>query len=174
MNDEKGALRGKKARVSGGSRGIGAAVVKRLAGEGAAVAFTYVSKPERARELGLAVEAEGGRAVALHADSADAAALERAIDEGAQTLGGLDVLVINAGILIFGPVDTFSLEDFDKILAINVRGVFVAAKVAARHLPQGGKILVVGSNTAEPAILPRSTIHPITNAPPPRPPRPLA
>src|SRR5258707_214733 len=90
---------------------------------------------------------------ALHADSADAAALERAIDEGAQTLGGLDVLVNNAGILIFGPVDTFSLEDFDKMLAINVRGVFVAAKAAARHLPQGGKILVVGSNTAERAML---------------------
>jgi len=76
-----------------------------------------VSKPERARELVLAVEAAGGRAVALHADSADAAALERAIDEGAQTLGGLDVLVNNAGILIAGPVDTCSLEDFDKMLA---------------------------------------------------------
>src|SRR5882724_13578165 len=79
MNNEKGPLQGKKAMVIGGSRGIGAAVVRRLAREGAAVAFTYVSKPERARELVLAVEAEGGRAVALHADSADAAALERAI-----------------------------------------------------------------------------------------------
>ncbi len=164
MNNETGSLQGKKAMVIGGSRGIGAAVVKRLAREGAAVAFTYVSKPERARELVLAVEAAGGRAVALHADSADAAALERAIDEGAQTLGGLDVLVNNAGILIFGPVDTFSLEDFDKMLAINVRGVFVAAKAAARHLPQGGKILVVGSNTAERAMAPGSSIYGMTKA----------
>src|SRR5260221_13137801 len=112
MNNETGSLRGQKAMVIGGSRGIGAAVVRRLARESAAVAFTYVSKPERARELVLAVEAKGGRAVALHADSADAAALERAIDEGAQTLGGRDVLVINPGILIFGPADTFSPEDF--------------------------------------------------------------
>src|SRR5258708_5859839 len=164
MNYETGSLQGKKAMVIGGSRGIGAAVVKRLASEGAAVAFTYVSKPERARELVLAVEAEGGRAVALHADSADAAALERAIDEGAQTLGGLDVLVNNAGILIFGPVDTFGLEDFDKMLAINVRGVFVAAKAAARHLPQGGKILVVGSNTAERATLAGAGVYGMTKA----------
>jgi 3-oxoacyl-[acyl-carrier protein] reductase len=164
MNNQTGSLRGKKAMVIGGSRGIGAAVVKRLAHDGAAVAFTYVSKPERARELVLAVEAEGGRAVALHADSADAAALERAIDEGAETLGGLDVLVNNAGILVLGPVDTFSLEDFDKMLAINVRGVFVAAKAAARHLPQGGKILVVGSNTAERAMAPGSSIYGMTKA----------
>src|SRR5882672_5951350 len=135
--------------VIGGSRRMGRPVGKRVGREGGAVAFTYMRNPERARELVLAVEAEGGRAVALHADSADAAALERAIDESARTLGALDVLVNNAGILIFGPVDTFSLEDFDKMLAINVRGVFVAAKTAARHLPQGGKILVVGSNTAE-------------------------
>jgi len=74
------------------------------------------------------------------------------------------VLVNNAGILIFGPVDTFSLEDFDKILAINVRGVFVAAKAAARHLPQGGKILVVGSNTAERAMLAGSSIYGMTKA----------
>src|SRR5260370_3956731 len=164
MNNETGALQGKKAMVIGGSRGIGAAVVRRLAREGAAVAFTYVSKPERAGDLVLAVEEEGGGAVPLHADSGDAAALERAIDEGAQTLGGLDVLVNNAGILIFGPVDTFSLEDFDKMLAINVRGVFVAAKAAARHLPQGGKILVVGSNTAERAMLVGSSIYGMTKA----------
>src|SRR5258708_12109750 len=95
MNDEEGSLQGKKAMVIGGSRGIGAAVVKRLAREGAAVAFTYVSKPERARELVLAVEAAGGRAIALHADSANAAALERAIDEGAQTLAGTALLANN-------------------------------------------------------------------------------
>src|SRR5260370_20496551 len=162
MNNEMGSLKGKKAMVIGGSRGRGGAVVRRLAREGRAVAFTYVSRPARPRELVLAVEAEGGRAVALRADSADAAALERAIDEGAQTLGGLDVLVNNAGILLFGPVDTFSLEDFDKMLAINVRGVFVAAKAAARHLPQGGKILVVGSNTAERAMAPGSGHHGLT------------
>ncbi|WP_437589208.1 SDR family oxidoreductase [Sorangium sp. So ce1000] len=164
MNNDIGPLAGKKAIVIGGSRGIGAAIVKRLAREGAAVAFTYVSRPDRARELVAAVESEGGRAIALQADSADASALEGAIAEGARALGGLDVLVNNAGILIFGNADEYRLEDFDRMLAVNVRGVFVAAKAAANHLSRGGKILVIGSNIAERAMLVGSAVYGMTKA----------
>lgn len=164
MNNDIRPLAGKKAIVIGGSRGIGAALVKRFAREGAAVAFTYVSSPDRARELVAAVESEGGRAVALQADSADASALEGAIAEAARALGGLDVLVNNAGILIFGNVDEYSLEDFDRMLAVNVRGVFVAAKAAANHLSRGGKIFVIGSNTAERAMLAGLTVYGMTKA----------
>ncbi|WP_437296185.1 SDR family oxidoreductase [Sorangium sp. So ce426] len=164
MNNDIGPLAGKKAIVIGGSRGIGAAIVKRLAREGAAVAFTYVSRPDRARELVAAVESGGGRAIALQADSADASALERAIAEGARALGGLDVLVNNAGILIFGNADEYRLEDFDRMLAVNVRGVFVAAKAAANHLSRGGKILVIGSNIAERAMLAGSAVYGMTKA----------
>ncbi|XXX80708.1 SDR family oxidoreductase [Sorangium sp. So ce134] len=164
MNEDIRPLAAKRAIVIGGSRGIGAAIVKRLAREGAAVAFTYVSRPDRARELVAAVEAEGGRAVALQADSADASALEGAIAEGARALGGLDVLVNNAGVLIFGNVDEVPLEDFDRMLAINVRGVFVAAKAATRHLARGGKILVVGSNTAERAMGAGSAVYGMTKS----------
>jgi 3-oxoacyl-[acyl-carrier protein] reductase len=164
MNDEVGALAGKKVMVIGGSRGIGAAIVERLAREGAAVAFTYVSQPDRARALAAAVASRGGRAIALQADSADADALERAIAEGAEALGGLDVLVNNAGILIFGKTDEYRLEDFDRMLAVNVRGVFVAARAAARHLPRGGKILVIGSNTAGRATMAGSNVYGMTKA----------
>ncbi|WP_437905499.1 SDR family oxidoreductase [Sorangium sp. So ce327] len=164
MNNDIKPLAGKKAIVIGGSRGIGAAIVKRLAREGAAVAFTYVSRPDRARELVAAVESEGGRAIALQADSADASALERAIAEGARVLGGLDVLVNNAGILIFGNADEYRLEDFDRMLAVNVRGVFVAAKAAANHLSRGGKIVVIGSNIAERAMLAGSAVYGMTKA----------
>jgi 3-oxoacyl-[acyl-carrier protein] reductase len=161
---DNGSLSGKKAMVVGGSRGIGAAIVKRLAREGATVVFTYVSHADRARALVTGIESEGGRAIALHADSADAGALEDAITEAVKTLGGLDLLVNNAGILIMGNAQEFRLEDFDKMLAINVRGVFVAVKAAARHLPPGGKILVVGSNTSERAMAPGSSIYGMTKA----------
>jgi 3-oxoacyl-[acyl-carrier protein] reductase len=123
-------LKGKKAMVIGGSRGIGAAVVKRLAREGAAVAFTYVSSRAPAEALATSIEDAGGHATALHADSADAKALDVAVDRAAEALGGLDVLVNNAGILIHGNVADYSLADFDKMIAVNVRGVFVAAKAA--------------------------------------------
>lgn len=162
--NEIGALHGKKVMVIGGSRGIGAAIVKRLARDGAAVAFTYVSRPDRAEELVASVAAEGGRAIAIPADSADASALEGAIAEGVGALGGLDVLVNNAGVLVLGNVEELRLEDFDKMLAVNVRGVFVAAKAAARHLPRGGKILVVGSNTAERAMAAGSSVYGTTKA----------
>lgn len=142
-------LTGKVALIQGGSRGIGAAIVRRLADEGAAVAFTYASSPDRAAELVQGIEAAGGRALAIRADSADAEAVRGAVKQAAEHFGRLDILVNNAGVLALAPIETFSLDDFDRTLAINVRSVFVASQEAARYLGQGGRIITIGSTNAE-------------------------
>jgi len=142
-------LTGKVALVTGGSRGIGAAIAKRLAREGAAVAITYANAQKKAEEVVRAVEAAGGRALAIRADSADAEAVKNAVVETARTLGRLDVLVNNAGIAVVMPLDQFSLDDFDRMVAVNVRGVFVAAQEASRHMGEGGRIITIGSVNAD-------------------------
>jgi len=142
-------LAGKVALVQGGSRGIGAAIVERLAAEGAAVAFTYVSSAEKANQLQASIIAKGGNALAIHADSADAQAIQLAVTRTVEAYGRLDILVNNAGVLAIGPLDAFSLEDFDRTLAINVRSVFVATQAAARHMGQGGRVINIGSTNAE-------------------------
>lgn len=142
-------LKGKVAIITGGSRGIGAAIAKRLAADGAAVAITYSNSKPRAEEVVKAIESTGGRAIALQADSANAAALQSAVAKAAQTLGRLDILVNNAGVASIAPLDQFSLEDFDRMLAINVRAVFVASQEAARHMKEGGRIITIGSTNAE-------------------------
>lgn len=142
-------LTGKTAFVTGGARGIGAAIVRRLAREGAAVAFTFQNSAAGASALAAEVEAAGGRALALQADAADPAALTRAIDGAARQFGKLDILVNNAGVLRLGSVETLSLEDFDETLAVNVRAVFVAAKAALAHMGEGGRIINIGSTNAE-------------------------
>ncbi|MNR76111.1 Cyclic-di-GMP-binding biofilm dispersal mediator protein [compost metagenome] len=142
-------LSGKVAFVQGGSRGIGAAIVKRLARDGAAVAFTYASSADKAKEVVQAVEAAGGRALAIHADSSDANALQQAIQAAAKAYGGIDILVNNAGVLALAAVEDFKLEDFDRTVAVNVRSVFVAAQEAARHMGDGGRIITIGSTNAD-------------------------
>ncbi|WP_077002707.1 SDR family oxidoreductase [Variovorax sp. KK3] len=142
-------LAGKAAFVTGGSRGIGAAIVRRLARDGAAVAFSYASNDAAAKDLAASIEAEGGRAIALRVDSADAAALRSAIDEAARSFGRLDILVNNAGVLKLGAADEISLEDFDLTIAVNVRAVFVAIQAALRHIGEGGRIINIGSTNAE-------------------------
>ena len=142
-------LRDKRALVTGGSRGIGAAIVKRLAREGAHVALTYVSKPDEANKTAAAAQDLGVRAVAIQADSADAKAVAAAVDRTARELGGVDILVNNAGIATMAPVDRFTLEDFDRTFAINVRAVFVATQAAIRHMGDGGRIINIGSCNAE-------------------------
>ncbi|AYC33800.1 3-oxoacyl-ACP reductase FabG [Pseudomonas cavernae] len=142
-------LTGKVALVQGGSRGIGAAIVKRLAREGASVAFTYASSTAQADALVQSIEAAGGRALALRADSADAEAVRGAVAATVDAFGRLDVLVNNAGVLAIAPLDEFSLEDFDRTLAVNVRSVFVASQAAARHMGEGGRIISIGSTNAE-------------------------
>ena len=142
-------LENKRALVTGGSRGIGAAIVKRLAREGAHVALTYVSKPDRAEETVKAAQALGVKALAIQADSADAGAVVAAVEQAARDLGGIDILVNNAGIAVVAPIDEFRLEDLDRTLAVNVRAVFVATQAAVRHMPPGGRIINVGSCNAE-------------------------
>jgi len=142
-------LSGKVALVQGGSRGIGAAIVKRLAEQGAAVAFTFVSSEAKARELQDSITANGGKALAIHADSADADAIRAAVDNTVKTFGRLDILVNNAGVLAIGPLEEFSLEDFDRTLSINVRSVFVATQEAARHMGDGGRVINIGSTNAD-------------------------
>ena len=148
-NQESQVLTGKVAFVQGGSRGIGAAIAKRLASNGAAVALTYISSPERALQVVKDIEAAGGRALAIKADSADAEAIKSAIGEAVTKFGRLDILVNNAGVLAIAPLADFSLEDFDRTLAINVRSVFVATQEAARHMGEGGRIINIGSTNAD-------------------------
>jgi 3-oxoacyl-[acyl-carrier protein] reductase len=142
-------LSGKVALVQGGSRGIGAAIVRRLARDGAKVAFTYVSSAETANTLAAQIVDGGGQALALRADSADASAVQQAVEDTVSAFGGLDILVNNAGVLAVAPVAEFDLVDFDRILAINVRSVFVATQAAVRHMGQGGRIINIGSTNAE-------------------------
>ena len=143
-------LAGQVAFVTGGSRGIGAAIVQRLARDGAAVAFTYASAESAANELVARITAAGGMALALRADAADAAAVTAAIDQAADHFGQLDILVNNAGVLHWAPFDTFTLADFDHTLAVNVRSVFVATQAAARHMgAAGGRVINIGSTNAD-------------------------
>ncbi|WP_349970546.1 3-oxoacyl-ACP reductase family protein [Pseudomonas caspiana] len=142
-------LSGKVALVQGGSRGIGAAIVKRLVEEGAAVAFTYVSSEAKAQELQDSITSKGGKALAIKADSADAEAIRNAVTRTVESFGGVDILVNNAGVLAIGPLEEFSLEDFDRTLDINVRSVFVASQAAAKHMGDGGRIINIGSTNAD-------------------------
>ena len=145
-------LAGKVAFVTGGARGIGAAIVQRLARDGAAVAFTYSNSEAPAQALVAAIEAGGGKALALRADSADAAALTQAIDSAARTLGRLDILVNNAGVAVAGELDSYALADFDHTLNVNVRAVFVATQAAVRHMGQGGaygRVITIGSTNSD-------------------------
>lgn len=135
-----GSLNGKAALVTGGGRGIGAAIARRLAAEGAAVAITYARAAERAEAVAADI---GG--LAIEADSADPAALTAAVDRAAAEFGRLDILVNNAGIFTYGPIEEASLAEIDRILAIHVRAVFVAAQAAVRHLGEDGRILSIGS-----------------------------
>ncbi|MCS4065565.1 3-oxoacyl-ACP reductase family protein [Pseudomonas putida] len=142
-------LEGKVALVQGGSRGIGAAIVRRLAREGAQVAFTYVSSAGPAEALAREITENGGKALALRADIADAAAVQLAVDDAVKAFGRLDILVNNAGVLTVAPVSEFDLADFDRMLAVNVRSVFVASQAAARYMGPGGRIINIGSTNAE-------------------------
>ena len=142
-------LKNKSALVTGGSRGIGAAIVKRLASKGANVTLTYSNSPDRANEVVKAAQASGVRSLAIQADSADASAVVTAVERTVSELGGIDILVNNAGILITGPLEDFKLADFDRTLAINVRAVFVATQASSKHMKDGGRIINIGSTNAE-------------------------
>jgi 3-oxoacyl-[acyl-carrier protein] reductase len=142
-------LAGKVAFVQGGSRGIGAAIARRLAREGAAVAISYASSRTQAMDLVGAIEAGGGRALALQADSGSPAELQQAIDTAATAFGRIDILINNAGVLAMAPIDEFALADFDRTIDVNVRSVFVATQAAVRHMQEGGRVITIGSVNAD-------------------------
>ncbi|MDT0405555.1 MULTISPECIES: SDR family oxidoreductase [Streptomyces] len=158
-NVEKSTLSGKVALVTGGSRGIGAATALRLAREGADVAVTYVNGKDAAEEVVRAVEATGRRAVALRADSGDAEEAAGAVDAAVRTLGGLDVLVNNAGVGVLGPLESLSPADVDRVLAVNVRGVFLASRAAAARMSDGGRIITIGTCMTQRVPGPGGTLY---------------
>lgn len=145
MNTNSKKITGKVALVTGGSRSIGAAIAKRLAAEGAAVALTYSSSHGKADEVVRAIESAGGKAFGIKADAADPQAVRASVTEAVKKFGGIDILVNNAGTAVMAPIDKFSLEDFDKVFAVNVRGMFVATQEAVKHMRDGGRIINIGS-----------------------------
>ena len=155
---------GKVALVTGGSRGIGEGIVRRLASDGAAVAFTYSSSEEKAKQLAGEIKDAGGNVLPIKADSASAEDVRAAVDQVAKELGELDIFVNNAGILIQGGVDRYSLEDFDRMLAINVRAAFVGIQAASEHMKGGGRIILIGSITAVRTAFPGSSVYSMTKA----------
>ncbi|MFC5213240.1 SDR family oxidoreductase [Streptomyces coerulescens] len=159
MTTTYGTLHDKVALVTGGSRGIGAATALRLAREGADVAVTYVHGKEAAEDVVRAVEALGRRAVALRADAGDAAEAQDAVDRAAEALGGLDVLVNNAGIGVLGPLEGLSLTDVDRVLAVNVRGVFLTSRAAAARMGAGGRIITIGTCMTQRVPGPGGTLY---------------
>jgi 3-oxoacyl-[acyl-carrier protein] reductase len=154
----------KNALVTGGSRGIGAAIALRLAQEGANVALTYESSFEKASDIVRQIEALGRRGLAISADSQDPAAIKAAVERTAADMGGLDILVNNAGIFRAGPVDTWSLKDIDAMFAINVRAVIIASQTAAAYMTEGGRIISTGSCLAERVVDPNVTLYAMSKA----------
>jgi 3-oxoacyl-[acyl-carrier protein] reductase len=144
----------KVALVTGGSRGIGAAIAKRLAVDGASVVITYAKDATAASAVVKAIELGGGKAIAIQADAADVEAIKGAVEKAVATFGGLDVLVNNAGTAIPKKFEETTLEEIDRMIDINVRGVFIATQAALKHLKDGGRIIMIGSCVGERNLTP--------------------
>src|SRR3982074_2740485 len=147
-------LEGKIALITGGSRGIGAAITKRLAADGANVAITYTKGADAAASVVKEIERAGGRAIAIQADAADADASKAAVEKTVAAFGGLDVLVNNAGTAIPKTFEETTLEELDRLIDINVRGVFVTTQAALKHMNDGGRIIMIGSCVGERVLTP--------------------
>jgi 3-oxoacyl-[acyl-carrier protein] reductase len=147
-------LEGKIALITGGSRGIGAAIAKRLAAEGANVAITYTKGTDAAASIVKEIERTGRKAIAIQADAIDADAVEAAVEKTVATFGRLDVLVNNAGTVIPKRFEETTVEEMDRVIGINVRGVFVATKAALKHMQSGGRIIMIGSSVGERVLVP--------------------
>jgi 3-oxoacyl-[acyl-carrier protein] reductase len=147
-------LEGKIALITGGSRGIGAAIAKRLAADGAKVAITYSKGADAAASVVKEIERDGGKAIAIQADATDAGAGKAAVEKTVTTFGKLDVLVNNAGTAIPKPFEETTIEEMDRVLDINVRGVFNATQAALKHMKSGGRVIMIGSSLGERVVVP--------------------
>jgi 3-oxoacyl-[acyl-carrier protein] reductase len=148
-SNTKEKLAGKVAFVTGASRGIGAAIAKHLAADGATVAITYSKGADAAATVVKAIEAAGGKAIAIQADAIDAKAVGAAIEKTVATFGKLDILVNNAGTAIPKPFEEATLEELNHVIDLNLRGVFVATQAALKHIGEGGRIITIGSCVGE-------------------------
>ncbi|OAV55952.1 oxidoreductase [Rhizobium sp. WYCCWR10014] len=157
-------LAGKRALVTGGSRGIGAAIALALADKGADVAITYERSADRAAEVIRTIEGKGRKALAIQADSADPAAVKRSVDEAAQALGGLDILVNNAAIALYGAIADVSVEQIDALLDVNVRSPLLASQAAIPYLQAGGRVITIGSVGAERIVGDTGTVYFMTKS----------
>lgn len=162
MTNPQLALSGKTALVTGGSRSIGAAIAKRLAADGANVVLTYSASPDKAAQVVLAIEAGGGQALAIAADAGDPAAVRAAVTRTIEAFGRIDILVNNAGIALGGPIQDISFDDYQRMIAVNVTGVFVATQEAARHMKPGGRIIHIGSSMTHYAAFPTASLYTLT------------
>jgi 3-oxoacyl-[acyl-carrier protein] reductase len=144
-----GTLTGRRALVTGGSRGIGAEIVRRLTADGAAVAFTYSASATDAEKLVAELTADGAKVVAIQADAADPAQSAAAVEQAVAELGGLDIVVNNAAVAHLAPIDDFPAEEFDRLVAINIGGVYWTTRTAIKHLGDGGRIINIGSINAD-------------------------
>jgi 3-oxoacyl-[acyl-carrier protein] reductase len=147
-------LEGKIALITGGSRGIGAAIAKRLSADGANVAITYTKGAEAAAAVVEEIERAGRKAIAIQADAADAEASKTAVEKTVASFGGLDVLVNNAGTAVPKRFEDTTLEELDRVIDINVRGTFIATQAALKHMKSGGRIIMIGSCVGERAMTP--------------------
>lgn len=152
-------LSGKVALVTGGSRGIGAATAKRLASQGAAVAITYASNNASADEVVQHILNAGGNAIAIKANSAKADEIRQAVAETVKQLGALDILVNNAGVATMAAIDDFAEADFDQLIAVNVKGIFIAVQESIRHMKSGGRIINIGSINAQIVPFPGMSVY---------------
>ncbi len=147
-------LKGKVALVTGGSRGIGAAIARRLAADGASVAITYAKDADSASAVTRAIEAAGGKAVAIQADAADPKAVRTAVETAVTALGRLDILVNNAGTAIPKPFEDTTLEEMEHVINLNIRGVFVTTQAALKLMNDNGRIIMIGSCVGERNLTP--------------------
>lgn len=155
-------LLGKVALVTGGSRSIGAAVAKRLAADGASVVITYSTSPEKAASVVKSIVDDGGRAIAILADAGDADAVRAAVAQTIEAFGAIDILINNAGLALGGPIEDIDFETYQRMIAVNVTGVFVATQEAVRHMKQGGRIIHIGSSMTRYAAFPTASLYTLT------------
>jgi len=159
-----GSLNNKVAFVTGGSRGIGQGIVRKLASNGAGVAFTYNNSEEVANQLAEELSTAQTKVIAIKADNADPDSIASAIKKAYENFGQLDILVNNAGIAVLAPLPDITLDDFDRTISVNVKGVFVAMQTGAKFMREGGRIINIGSTAADKNGFPGTSIYAMSKA----------